>query len=494
MSMKNVEMKEREINLVDLFAEILLHWRLILVIMLVGGVVFGALSYMRSCQTVAEQKEQFERILENPEEEWKAKQLMLENQLTEEQINNVTVALMYDQLYKERLLYQQQSALMQLDPLHVQQAEITFFIQADDMEKTYSIKKMYEDQLSSTALYNYVVQRCGMKEDVNELIMLNQHFYEPFQISNMVGVQIQEREESDTFKVYVWYKNADTCQAMADAVVEYIQQCQEKFLNTVGKHEVILLSKTQGEIVDMELSNYQKDYISDISTFRNNAVKIKNNFSAGEQQYYEFMLEGRQAENLGMPHIASPRVSARYVILGMIFCVIIYSFFIFLRYILNNSMRAMDSFQKLYDIPHLGTIVTVSQKHFLGMIDQQILKLRYYGQRRFTPESSVELAAVAIKIAIKKQGLDQIYMIGCNLQKYSQTFCEWTKENLWKDGITVKILNNVLYDAEAMEKLGNACAVVLVETAGSTLYEEIVQELQLLSRQNIQVLGGILVE
>lgn len=36
--------------------------------------------------------------------------------------------------------------------------------------------------------------------------------------------------------------------------------------------------------------------------------------------------------------------------------------------------------------------------------------------------------------------------------------------------------------------------VVLVEKAGSTLYNEVVGELELLKRQDITVLGGIIVE
>ena len=45
-----------------------------------------------------------------------------------------------------------------------------------------------------------------------------------------------------------------------------------------------------------------------------------------------------------------------------------------------------------------------------------------------------------------------------------------------------------------MEKLGTAKGAVLVEKAGSTLYNEITGELELLKRQEIVVLGGITVE
>lgn len=63
-----------------------------------------------------------------------------------------------------------------------------------------------------------------------------------------------------------------------------------------------------------------------------------------------------------------------------------------------------------------------------------------------------------------------------------------------KEGINVTVLDNVLYNAESMEKVDGMTGIVLVEKAGSTLYSEIASELALLKRQGIEVLGGIIVE
>ena len=45
-----------------------------------------------------------------------------------------------------------------------------------------------------------------------------------------------------------------------------------------------------------------------------------------------------------------------------------------------------------------------------------------------------------------------------------------------------------------LKKLEKAKGAVLIETIGKTMYTEILQELQLLDRQQIKVLGGIMVE
>ena len=48
--------------------------------------------------------------------------------------------------------------------------------------------------------------------------------------------------------------------------------------------------------------------------------------------------------------------------------------------------------------------------------------------------------------------------------------------------------------AANLKKLEKAKGAVLIETIGKTMYTEILQELQLLDRQQIKVLGGIMVE
>ena len=121
----------------------------------------------------------------------------------------------------------------------------------------------------------------------------------------------------------------------------------------------------------------------------------------------------------------------------------------------NGKLRASDELQNLYHIPQMGLIVKDSKKKLLP--DKWVDNLRNHGKRKFTPAQSMELAVAAVKIV-------------------------------------VTILDNVLYNAEAMEKLENEKGVVLVEKAGSTLYNEVAKETELLTRQDIAVLGGIVVE
>lgn len=116
--------------------------------------------------------------------------------------------------------------------------------------------------------------------------------------------------------------------------------------------------------------------------------------------------------------------------------------------------------------------------------------LRHYGKREFDAEQSMELAFAAVKIAAIKNKLSNVCLMGCNLSAGADNVCENLKTALEKEGIHVTVLDNVLYNAESMEKMDAVTGVVLVEKAGSTLYNEISDELALLQRQDITVLGG----
>lgn len=192
--------------------------------------------------------------------------------------------------------------------------------------------------------------------------------------------------------------------------------------------------------------------------------------------------------------ITPPGVSLKYVIIGMFLGAVAYAFVIFLRYVLNNRLRSTDNLQALYDIPQLGQIPDEPKgKKLFGFLDKWLLALRYWGRRKFTEEEAMNLAVVAVKMAAGKNGLAEICFIGCDLKGRTLESYQRMKDMLSKEKIETQILDNVLYNVESLEKLGNAKGVVLLEKAGSALYTEIAQELEVLRRQDIRVLGGIIV-
>lgn len=482
-------MKEREISLADLVIEILLHWRGIIILMVIGGVLLGAFSYMRSSQSARAQEAEAE-ALRNQLDNAQAVKENLESRLTKAQMNNVKYALYFEEMSRARAAYAEQSVLMQIDPANMQRADITFLVSADDMESVYSIERVYEDMAESAELIGLMAEEAGLPASAIDEIYTLERGYEGM----MYG--------SDTFRISIIHDDEEMCRALGEKVIDYLENKQAELERSLGRHTITVLNQSVGTVGDAELLDRQKVQLNEIYSAQVLAENYKTYFSAEEQQYYDLLnsqeeMGGDSADAVdiaGIVNVTPARVSLKYVIAGMVLAAFAYAFVIFVRYVLNNKILITDSLQALYDIPQLGQIAedTYGKKLF-GAIDKWILALRYWDQRKFTPEEALNLATVAVKMAAGQNSLESLCFIGCGLKAQVLEICQKMQAALGDEKIEVHILDNVLYNAESMEKLGDMKAVVLVEKAGSTMYTEIAQELELLKRQDIRVLGGIVV-
>ena len=466
MDLENKQMRVREIDLLDLFVEILLHWRGIVMFALAGAILAGVFGYVRFQRAIGYQ----DNIQNNLQEE---DIVSLVEQLSEEQLANISTALRYKDCYEDKLYYYENSLLMHFNPFHIQQVDMTFMVRTED-DCAIMVKDVYQDLLKNASFYMYVQDQCNIESGVDELIELISNNQRPLQES-----------KASVFSLRIIHDDADTSREIADAVVGYIQQQNNKVESVIGNHEVILVNRSQGEIVSNDVANKQKACVNDLYSMQNAYNSIIKGFTEEQLTYYDYLCEKSQEMIVW---------DIKYLVLGMFGFAFLYVFVICIVYIFNNKIRITDSFQEMYSVVHLGRITAPERKRFLGMIDRWILKMRYHGRRRFSPEEAVGLTTMAVKMEAKKHNVKNVYLIGCNLVGAAEQVCTQIKSALAKEQIDVFVLSNVLYDAEAMGRLESAEAAVLVETAGVTMYDEITQELQLLNRQKVEILGGIVVE
>ena len=489
-------MEEREIDLLDMIADILSHWRGLLVALIIGAVLMGGFSYVKSYRNI--------QSTPTVEEEPELDELAVEEQLTqlEDSLSDsekaavlTTVDDEREYLYKDK--YFQESVYMQLDPLDIVQTELVYRIQAEDEGLAQHLGTLYKNIVGGVGLYDWVEQQTGIDAAyAAELISVSTN---P-EIFVRNGANISTG--SDNLKVTVIQKDEETCGQLAAAVSSYMEQQQKNLVKELGNHELILLSETSGKIISTDMMARQIDYGNQVSNLRTGIASAKAGFTADQQKYYDLLTweeETREAEmdqkdttTEEEPVLASPSVSKKYVLLGAVLFAFVYAGILFLIYIFNSKIRVSDELQSLYHIPLIGVVVKNSKKKFI--LDKWVDDLRYYGKRKFDAKQSMELAFAAVKIVAVKNKLNTICLMGCNLEAGAGSVCENLKTALEKEGVNVTVLDNVLYNAESMEKVEAMTGVVLVEKAGSTLYNEVANELALLKRQDITVLGGIIVE
>lgn len=493
-----LRMEEREIDLLDMIVDILSHWRGILVALIVGAVLMGGISYAKSYHSIQAAQSAEEVILDKTAVEKSLAEL--EDTMTDSDKAAVLTTLDDEREYFYKEKYVRESVYMQLDPLNIAQTELAYKVQAEDDLLAQQLGAVYENLIDSVGMYDWVEQQTGVPSAyVGDLITVRTNSRITL-TDNDKKVTLEGNFECDSLKVTIMQADTDACRELTDAVKSYIGQQKENLSTEVGNHSLILVSETSGIVMNTDVMDDQVEYRKDISEARKEITSAKADFSEHQKQYYN-MLTWEETEEPELnqkdtteeqPVVASLSVSKKYLLLGAVLFAFAYAGVLALIYIFNSRLRATDELQNLYHIPQMGVVVKDSGKKFI--VDRWIDDLRHYGKRKFSAEQSMELAFAAVKIAAAKNGMNNICLMGCNLAAGAGNVCESLKATLEKEAIAVTVLDNVLYNAETMEKIDQVTGVVLVEKAGSTLYNEITRELELLKRQEIAVLGGIVVE
>lgn len=491
-------MQAREIDLLDMIGDILSHWRGLVAALLAGAILMGGLSFVKSYRAAQNAQQQEAVVLDEAAVQQQLEQM--NNSLDDKSKAAVLAVLNEEKEYDVRKAYFDNSVYMQLDPLQVAQAELVYQVHTADGPRDSQLGAMYASLLNNIGLYEWVAQQTGLEANyVGELI--SAETVSSLTIQSKTEEQQQEMSlETNCIKVTIQQADTENCTKLADAVKAYIVEQQKKLNSELGSHTIKLVSETTGIAMDRALMDEQVKCGNNIADLQTKITNAKADFTEEQAQYYELLtwkaseqetqIEQKPgAEEISVP---APAVSKKYVLLGAILFVFVYAAVLCLVYIFNTKVRASDELQRLYNIPQIGLVVRESKRKLL--LDRWADSLRNYGKRKFSVEQSMELAFAAVKIATVKNGVNNICLMGCNMSAGSDQVCESLKAALEKEQINVTLLDNVLYDAEAMEQMNAMQGAVLVEKAGSTLYNEVTSELELLKRQGITVLGGIIVE
>lgn len=486
-------MQTREIDLLDMIADILSHWRGMIVALVLGAVLLGGVSYMRSFQT-AQSAQQQESVVQD-EATVQAQLSRLEQSLDDKSRATVLTVVDDEKEYDLKKTYSENSIYMQLNPLQTVRTELVYQVQTADGLMDGQLGALYTSLLNNVGLYDWVSQQTGIEAGyVGELISA--------ETVSSLTIQWQQAMSLGTncVKVSILQSDTEACQKLAEAVKTYISEEQKQLNNELGQHALVLVSETTGFVMNKDLMDEQIKCRNEMASLQSTIATAKVGFTEEQKQYYE-LVTWEEAEHSEQPaqnvtteveSKPTPTISKKYVLLGAVLFAFAYAVVICMVYIFNTRLREADELQSIYGIPQIGLVIRESSRKIF--LDKWVDSLRHYGKRKFTTEQSMELAFAAIKIAAVKNGLNNICLMGCNMSAGADKVCESLKAALEKEQISVSVLDNVLYDAEAMEKMSAIQGAVLVEKAGSTLYNEVAGELELLKRQDITVLGGIIVE
>ena len=238
---------------------------------------------------------------------------------------------------------------------------------------------------------------------------------------------------------------------------------------------------------------YAKVYRPASLTNENVADSLESETLTEIQQAYVDAQEANSAAQAALAAIPATVIDAKNIILGILVGIFIAMFVLAIAYILSSKLKFIDNIESSFKIPGLAKILTTEPK--LG-IDKWIQACRYRKMHPLTQPVAVSNMTSLIKLAVDKSEANntKIAILGGKMTGICEPVIKELTDSLKSEGLDVELLPNLLYDSVSLKKLGQCQFAVAIETAGVDTYDMFYNELQLLNRNNIEVIGAAYIQ
>ncbi len=459
------ERMERNVDLIELFWNILFGWRQIICFGIIFALLFGVIKYLKDYRNfqIAQHID-----LDQEEAEFTAEE--------EKQIEEARAMMKRIENYQK---YMDTSALMQVDPYSKPIIELQYYVESD---YTYNYTQdNYSDYTTDlmSLYYNYV--KSG--EMSNKLIENVRLSISQADFSELCSIS----QIGETMAIGITWTEEEKLEEISEFIKSELSRKETDF-QEVGSHRLKLLRESQNVIVDIELAERK-------NTFSNNVTYITTQLNAlkatmSEQQLKQLGDESEQGD--GKEAIAEPNLNFKFIILGAACGVLLLCIWIAYQTIFAVKLQKPEEIHSLYNVRFLGEIAVQSYKRrFLSVIDEKLLSIKNRRKRKLSMEQQVKIVSTNVALSCKRQGISCIYMTGSEYENINIAVLNMLKKELSIQNIQTEEGGNVFYDADSLKagtEIGN---ILFVEQKGKSHYDEMYNELNLIKEQNNYILGVV---
>lgn len=483
--------EERQIDVKEMFFHTLSCWRFILLVAFIAAALVGVMKYKSDVS--ARQAEIQAQIDKANEPEITVE--MLEEQLSNYEVQSVWNSVQCKELLKQRRTYMDSSIYFNLDAFKENVVYLTYDISSAEAE---NVIKELEKYLSGSAMAEKIVAEMGLDTEavyVSELI------------------KIEDTDAAAYFTLKVCADSAEECASLADNVEKQIASYMESLK---GKEAFADLSVTLAErradvIQDEELLAKQNEYI--ISYYEDMKDYKKNNSDFNDVQkslfekltkgkykidnsLYEKEIEAEEKEAAEIDTTVNVKPSIAAIIAGFLAGAIAAFAIRAFLYTISKNIHGEDEVKYLFGTNVFGVVDASShgKKRLAAPVDRLFKRFKAGSKKSLTYEEQLQLVCTNILIQCKNNGVDKVHLSGSEMKKIPAVLINTLRETLEKAGIEVSNGKGVAYDAESLMSLAEKKNGILVEVSEKTSCAEIAKELNLCRQNEINVLGVVLVE
>ena len=472
--------EEQEIDLIDLLFELLMHWRGMVISMLVVAVLAAGYSFLSSKMSAdhaRQQQEMLSQQIEQIQQEGTSSAESVDEDMKETEKLEAQKLLIYEELYAKKQEYYDNSYLLKCDANSMYQVTLTYTVNTTNRTTACDIQQIYGNTIETSALLQQLSDASGV----------------PFTtIGELIGVSADNPDRgSKIFSVTLTAPNQEMADTLTKVTQQYIKNLQKQLRGDGYEHTLDEVCDSQGPVVLGWLVDQQESVQNSILSYESTIASLRDSLSSKSKIWDYYITQGGVSEP-----IPKVKISLKITLIGAILGIFLYAAVICVQYLMNSTLKRSDDLNQLYRLAALGrvTLPKEGKKLPFQQVDNFILSLRNRNKTLLTETQATELAYTQTALTAKKAGARRVCMVGACLKDETLRICEEIKAKLEQDGFQIEILPDVLYSAQSAEKLDDTEAAVFVETVAGTRYEQMDEELAILNRLGIPALGCITVE
>ncbi len=459
---------EQEIDLKWLLYRVLRSWRMIAAWAIIIGLILGIWKLatgfvnMSDEEFMAETQTNYERAYASWLAEGENLEASLEN-LAEEKARQAE--------------YNEKSVKMEIDPLRVSTASFELYVDYDyqilpnmtyqNVDMSDRILKSYATYMTNGEMEQYILNNLSYEMDLRYLKEI---------LSKAVDYS------NNVITVSVIHVDAEKCQEMLELAKAAILSRYEIVCDNIADHEILDTNASAYEYVDFNLEDVQKankKYLTELD------VEL--------QEVNEEYLEWRKSTKPEFEYSSLEVVksSIKMLIIGGVVAAMLVVIGIACACLFSGKLLNPEDIRNRYGVRVIGMLPTDRVKKPFAFVSRWFAK---FGGITVKPE---DYDAIAKMIGSSiKQSMNVAESVMGKKVVLTGTVAEEELKRVANaiptDGAyAVEYTSNVLVNAEAIEKVADADAVVLVEKQESSLHADVAKELETLKAWNKTVLGAI---
>ncbi len=511
---------EREISLKGLVIYILQHWRSIIIGIIIGGLLllgFGFYKERSSASSAALPDD-----IQTPEQ-------VLEEMLAAEaeedavpisELDKSTAATAYLSMsnYYEGVDYMNRTPYMQINGAFAPQTTISVSLLPSINDKNSAIVYSLKQLLLGGDLHSYVNSKAGTNiENWERLISVSDNI--STEVPSVNGV----------FTITVIYIDEQGCRDITDSIISFINEKQPELAALYGDFDLNIINNGTELVYSNTILNAQRDKKTSVQNYYSTAINAMSSFTKKQLDYYdslldsasfdaadqkalvkslrdfieedrelkhqEAMLKAQTAIDAALEKAASSSLNKKkYVLIGLLLGAFVMVVIHACRYIFANRTDLYDDVQNIYGIADLGHIpADKPKKKIFSFVDKWILKWRNRAFRQGRHEA-IGVSAAGINMLAEKNQLNNIAIVSCGREWTGMEPADSVIANIGELTSNSVVLENVLDDPVAMNKMASADGVVIITRTGKTFRSEVARLADLITRQGIKMLGAVTVD